>query len=133
MQKQRHYSDTVYEAEAGLWSNCLSVGDLIVTSGLTARGEDGKTIVGSDAYEQSQVIFQKLKDLMEAADGSIDDIVQMTIFVTDMSQNTKVWKARREFFTGDFPSCALVEVSGLAQPEILVEIQALGMRRCSAN
>ena len=61
---------------------------------------------------------------MDAANGKMDDIVSMTIFVTDMKHNQGVWKARREFFTGDFPACALVQVSGLAKPEILVEIQA---------
>jgi len=133
MQKLRHFSEAVSEPDAAMWSNCLSVGDLIVLSGLTARAKDGTTILGSDSYEQSRVIFQKMADLMEAAGGAIDDVVQMTIFVTDISQNALVWKARREFFHGDFPTCALVEVAGLARDEILVEIQALGMRGCSTD
>ena len=47
----------------------------------------------------------------------------MTIFVTDIALNKEVWRARREFFTGDFPCSTLVQVAALGTPEILVEIQ----------
>jgi 2-iminobutanoate/2-iminopropanoate deaminase len=51
--------------------------------------------------------------------------VKITVFLTDIKNNTKVWAARREFFSGDFPASTLVEVSALAVPEILVEIEAV--------
>jgi len=54
----------------------------------------------------------------------MDDVVTLTIFVTDIKNNHDIWRARREFFAGDFPACALVGVSAPAKPEILVEIQA---------
>ncbi|WP_341994655.1 RidA family protein [Microbacterium sp. LWH7-1.2] len=131
MQKIRHTSPDVREPEAGMWSNCLSVGEFIFISGLTARGTDGSTILGSDSYEQSGVIFRKMRALVEAAGAAMDDVVQMTIFVTDMSENAQVWRARREFFTGDFPTCALVEVAALAKDEIRVEVQATAVRGSS--
>ncbi|MDH1298757.1 MULTISPECIES: Rid family hydrolase [unclassified Achromobacter] len=123
VQKVRITSPHVAEAEPGLWSNCLRVKDSVYLSGLTARANDGNTIQGANAYEQAQVIFAKMKHLLEAAGGQIDDIVTLTIFLTNMADNQQVWKARREFFSGDFPACALVQVSALAKPEILVEIQ----------
>ena len=43
----------------------------------------------------------------------------------DITKNTEVWRARREFFTGDFPASTLVEVRSLAKPEVLVEIEAI--------
>ena len=55
----------------------------------------------------------------------MDDVVKMTIFVTSIAKNTEVWRARSEFFNGDFPACSLVEASSLAKPEILVEIEAI--------
>ncbi|MCG2621401.1 Rid family hydrolase [Arthrobacter sp. I2-34] len=133
LKKQRFYSDAVGEPAEGMWSNCLRIGDLITVSGLTARGLDGQTIQGDGEYEQAKVIFQKIKDLVEAAGAAMDDVVKMTIFVTNMANNSEVWKARKEFFTGDFPACTLVEVSALAKPEILVEIEALAVAGCSAN
>jgi 2-iminobutanoate/2-iminopropanoate deaminase len=131
MKKERILAPTVTEPSAGMWSNCLRVGDLVYVSGLTARAPDGQTILGADAYEQAQVIFGKIRDLMQAAGGCIDDVVKMTIFVTDMGQNSGVWKARKEFFAGDFPACSLVEVSALASSRILVEIEAFGHIGCS--
>jgi enamine deaminase RidA (YjgF/YER057c/UK114 family) len=115
----------VAEAEAGLWSNCLVVDKMVYLAGMTARGKDLSTIEGRDEYEQSKAIFQKYEAFMSAAGGKMSDIVKLTIFVTDITKRQKVWQARREFFTGDFPTCALVEVSNLASPEILVEIQGI--------
>ncbi|OVZ60603.1 enamine deaminase RidA [Pigmentiphaga sp. NML080357] len=129
--KQRILSPHVAEAEPGLWSNCLQVGDTLYLSGLTSRANDGTTIEGSDEYEQARIIFTKIKHLVEAAGGQIDDVVTLTVFVTRMAGNQGVWRARREFFSGDFPACALVEVKGLAKPEILVEIQ--GQARLGAG
>ncbi|OAV52040.1 enamine deaminase RidA [Enteractinococcus helveticum] len=133
MKKQRHYADTVAEPAAGMWSNCLRVGDQIFIAGLTSRGLDGKTILGDNEYEQAKVIFQKIKDLVETAGAVMDDVVKLTLYVTDIKNNEGVWKARQEFFTGDFPAAALVEVSALADPKILVEIEAIAVAGCSSN
>ena len=132
MNKQRVYSEAVGEPDESMWSNCLRIGDLVTVSGLTARGLDGTTIHGDGEYEQARFIFQKIKNLVEAAGAQMDDVVKMTIFVTKIVNNSEVWKARKEFFNGDFPACTLVEVSGLAKPEILVEIEALAIVGCSA-
>jgi enamine deaminase RidA (YjgF/YER057c/UK114 family) len=53
------------------------------------------------------------------------DVVKVTIYLVDISKNTEVWKARREFFSGDFPASTLVEVRSLAGKETLVEIEAV--------
>lgn len=121
---KRIISPDVAEYPPGHWSNCLRVGDAIYLSGLTSRGNDLKTIHGvGDGYEQTKVIFTKVKHLLEAAGAKMSDVVTMTIYVTDMAINKDVWRARKEFFTGDFPCSALVQVAALATPEILVEIQ----------
>lgn len=105
-QKIRVISPEVAEAAPGLWSNCLRVKDTLYISGLTARANDGVTILGDNAYEQAKVIFSKFKHLVEAGGGKMDDVVTLTIFVTNMADNKEIWRARREFFTGDFPACA---------------------------
>lgn len=130
--KNRILSAKVGEPAEGMWSNCLRIDDLIFVSGLTARGLDGKTIEGENEYEQSQVIFTKIKNLVEAAGAQMDDVVKMTIYVTNMAENHQVWQARKEFFTGDFPACTLVEVSALANPQILVEIEAIAIAGVSS-
>lgn len=116
----------VAEAAPGLWSNCIRAGDLLFISGQVARPlEGGKTLVGSNEYEQTRQIFSRIKHICEGAGGSLEDIVKMTIYMVDIRNNTEVWRARREFFSGDFPASTLVEVRSLAGPETLVEIETV--------
>ena len=119
---RRITSPAVPEPPAGLWSNGLLVDGILYLSGFTARGAAGKALAEADMLDQARVIFGKMRALLEAAGGSTTDVVKLTIFVTDITQREAVWQARREFFTGDFPACSLVEVSALAEPSILVEI-----------
>jgi len=118
---KRATSPHVPEPAPGTWSNCLVVGGIAYLAGMTARGAD----LG-DEYTQSKAIFAKIRHLVEAAGGSMADIVKVTIFVTDISQREKVWQARREFFDGDFPASTLVQVAALADPSLKVEIEAVG-------
>jgi len=120
--KQRFIAPDVAEYPPGHWSNCLRIGDMVYVSGFTSRANDLKTIQGKDGYEQAKVIFTKIKHCLEAAGARMQDVVKMVIYVTDMKENKGVWKARQEFFSGDFPTSTLVQVAALASPEILVEI-----------
>lgn len=105
------------------WSNCLVVDGIAYVSGMTVRGGEG--IEKMDEYEQAKEIFGKIKHMVEAAGGAMADVVKVIIYVTNIKNNTKVWKARAEFFKGNFPTSTLVQVAALAAPEILVEIDAI--------
>jgi 2-iminobutanoate/2-iminopropanoate deaminase len=97
-------------AEAGpeLWSNAIRAGDMLFISGQVARPFEGGTeIVGKDEYEQTRQIFSRIERIIKAAGGTMDNLVKMTIYVVDIKKNTEVWRARREFFTGDFPTSTL--------------------------
>lgn len=107
------------------WSNCLVVGNAAYIAGLTARSPDGSAQGGLDDYAQAKAIFRKMKALIEAAGGKMSDVVKINVYVTDIRRREQVWKARREFFTGNFPVSTLVEVSKLADPSITVEIEAV--------
>ena len=78
-----------------------------------------------DEYDQAKDIFVKIRGLIEAAGGTMADVVKVVIFVTDIKNREKVWRARREVFTGDFPVSTLVQVAALASPDIKVEIEAI--------
>ena len=112
-------SPQVSEPAPGTWSNCLVVNGIAYLAGMTAGGSEG------DEYAQAKVIFAKIRHLLEAAGGSMADILKVTIFVTDITQREKVWQARREFFTGNFPASTLVQVAALANPSLKVEIEAV--------
>ena len=126
MPRSRVVVPNLAEADPGLWSNGIRAGDLLFISGQVARPfEGGRTLVGTTEYEQARQIFSRIQRICEAAGGSMADIVKMTIFLVDIRNNTEVWRARREFFTGDFPASTLVEVRSLAGRETLVEIEAV--------
>jgi 2-iminobutanoate/2-iminopropanoate deaminase len=120
----RIISPEVPEPPAGTWSNCLVAGGIAYIAGMTARGR-GESGAEGDEYAQAKAIFTKIRHLLEAAGGSMADVVKVTIFVTDITQREKVWQARREFFTGDFPASTLVQVAALADPSLKVEIEAV--------
>ena len=117
-------SPEVPEPAPGTWSNCLVVNGVAYVAGMIARGKDGK-IVDGDEYEQAKDIFAKIRNLVEAAGGTMADVVKVSIFVTDIRQREKVWRARREVFSGDFPASTLVQVAALAEPSVKVEIEAI--------
>ncbi|HEX3952885.1 MAG TPA: RidA family protein [Stellaceae bacterium] len=124
----RIISPAVAEPQPGTWSNCLVVNGVAYFAGMTSRGADG----ASDEYAQAKAIFGKLRNLVEAAGGAMADIVKVTIFVTDITQREGVWKARQEFFTGNFPCSTLVQVAALADASLKVEIEAVAHLGMSA-
>jgi 2-iminobutanoate/2-iminopropanoate deaminase len=96
-------SPHVPEPPPQTWSNCLVVGQQVFVAGMTARsGQD--TSGGDSMYEQAKAILTKIKHLIEAAGGRMDDVVKVNI-----------------------PVSTLVEVSALAAPELLVEIEAVAI------
>ncbi len=124
--KQRISDAQVPEPLPETWSNCLVIGNQVFIAGMTSR--TGTEVVGgASMYEQARAIFTKIQHLMEAAGGRMDDIVKVVIYVMDIKRREEVWKARREVFSGDFPVSTLVEVRALAAPELLVEIEAIGI------
>jgi enamine deaminase RidA (YjgF/YER057c/UK114 family) len=125
--KRRITSPHVGEPPAGTWSNCLVVGNQVFIAGMTARGNTFDDMAEGGAYEQAVTIFGKVKHLMEAAGGSIDDVVKVVVYLTDIGDRDAVWKARREVFTEPFPVSTLFEVSKLVRPEMKVEIDAVGV------
>lgn len=114
-------SPEVPEPPAGTWSNCLVAGGIAYIAGMTARGSEA----AGDEYVQAKAIFTKIRHLVEAAGGSMADVTKVTIFVTDITRRDKVWQARREFFTDNFPASTLVQVAALADPSLKVEIDAI--------
>ena len=92
-------------------------GDQVFVAGMTANDGAGGMLGDGSMYSQARETFTKIKHLMEAAGGTMNDIVRLDIYVTDITQREGVWKARKEFFTGDFPTSTLVEVRALATPQ----------------
>ena len=113
-------SPEVKEPPPRTWSNCKVCGDHVYISGMVAQD------AGGGMYEQARQVFGKIKHLIEAAGGRMNDVVKVNVYVTDIAEREEVWRARAEFFTGAFPCSTLVEVSALARPGLKVEVEAEG-------
>ena len=123
-------SPKVAEAPPQTWSNMKVVNGYFHIAGMIGSGPKGEH-PGDDMYVQAKSIFQTFKDLLEAAGGKMNDIMSITVYVTNLDENTEVWRARREFFTGDFPCSTLIEVKRVGSPKtsppLKVEINATGV------
>jgi len=122
---QRIRHPEIGEPEPGLWSNCKRYGDQVFLSGLVAL-EGEEVIGGADPFKQACHIFDCMRRYMEACGGTVDDILKITIYLTDIRHRPMILAARRQFFSGDFPCSTLVAVSALIDPRLLVEIEAVG-------
>ena len=104
MKMRRVTSPHVKEAAPGTWSNCRVYGNQVFIAGMTAGDGQGGVLGDGSTYSQAKETFTKIKHLIEAAGGTMNDVIRLDIYVTDIKQREEVWKARREFFTGDFPT-----------------------------
>lgn len=109
-----------------MFSNARVCGTHFVVSGMHAGTPNGP-IGGDDVYAQAQEAFRRVAALVEAAGASVNDIMILRIYLTDMRDKAAVGRARAEVFHGDFPCSTLVEVSALVEPGLKVEIEAQGI------
>ena len=100
---------------------------MVFISGQTAW-DTRKNIVGGDSVlEQARQAFRNLEKAMEAAGGTLKDVVALRIYVVDYQaeSGTAVGTALREFFSAESPPASTwIGVSALAVPEFLIEIEA---------
>ena len=98
-------------------------GRIVWIAGQTAVvDEAGKSLV-SDFEGQARQIFRNLGATLEKAGGKLADMVQMTVFVTDIRYGDRLTQIRREIFGDNFPGSALIAITALANPDAKIEIQ----------
>jgi enamine deaminase RidA (YjgF/YER057c/UK114 family) len=104
--------------------NIAQPGRMVFIAGQTASDHDGKVVGVGDAKEQTRFILGKIKRAVEAAGGTMNDVVAMSIFTTDVKNHRDINETRREVLGGNFPTSTMVQVVALARPELLLEINA---------
>jgi 2-iminobutanoate/2-iminopropanoate deaminase len=111
-----------------LLSQAIRVGDLVLVSGQVGIDEAGE-LVSLDNFEtQADQAFRNLSNVLSAGGSSMDRVVKVTIFLTDMAANfPKVVDLRRKWFTPPYPADTIVEVRSLYRPEVMLEIEAIAV------
>lgn len=105
-------------------SQAIKLGNLIFTSGAIARDPETRELIGGDIEKQTEQIILNLKEVLEAAGSSLDKVVKVTVFLTDIRDFEGMNKVYRKFFTKDPPARSTVEVSKLAV-DTRVEIEMI--------
>jgi 2-iminobutanoate/2-iminopropanoate deaminase len=98
---------------------------LIFVSGQLARDAGGHLVGRGDMAEQTRQCIRNLRTVLEAAGGTLDDIVSLTVYTTDLREFRNIVAAREEFFRLKLPTSTIVEVNHLAEPGLLIEFQAI--------
>ena len=113
--------------EPYLLSQGFRVGDLVIVSGQAALDEQGNVVGAGDFDAQAEQVFHNLSRVLEAGGSSLERIVKVTIFLTDMGNFPKIVELRGKWFTPPYPADTIVEVTSLALPELEIEIEAIAV------
>jgi 2-iminobutanoate/2-iminopropanoate deaminase len=111
----------------GIFSNAAwqPEGRTLHIAGQVAVDEDWNLIGGDDMAAQTRQVLLNIQKILESVGGTMDDIVSVIVYVTDMTPLMDVHKVRGEFFSKPYPASTLVQVPALVKPEFLIEISAV--------
>ena len=121
--RQRISSGAKWESIVG-YSRAVRVGTRIYVTGTTAINEDGEIVGIDDAYEQARQCLRNIERALKRLDAGLEHIVRTRMFVTDISHWEEYGRAHGEFLKDVMPATTMVEVKGLIDPRMLVEIEA---------
>ena len=86
------------------------------------------TVVGEgDIKLQTETVLDHVKTVLREAGGGMDDVVKVTVFITDMGLYDEIHEVRRRYFGDPYPASSMVEVSALIDPRLLIEIEAVAV------
>lgn len=131
--REYHNSPRVHELTRGqpkaLFPHAVSVegGKVLYLSGQLSLDRDGNFIGKGDMRAQYTLVCENLKAVLEDAGSSMDKIVKMNTFVTDMAAHMECLDLRAKYFGDPWPTSTTVEISKLAIPDALVEIEVVAM------
>ncbi|WP_162044938.1 RidA family protein [Undibacterium sp. YM2] len=110
--------------EPFLLSQAIKFDRLLFVSGQAGAGVDGKIVAGGFEAQGEQA-FANLRRALEAGGSSLEDVIKVTIFVTDMGNFKEVVELRRRFFTAPYPADTIAEIKSLYDPAAMIEIEAI--------
>jgi enamine deaminase RidA (YjgF/YER057c/UK114 family) len=110
------------------FSRVVRVGDFVLVGGTTAIDPSG-AVIGETPYEQTAEILRKIEHELGRVGAALADVVQIRAYVTDISRSEDVGRAHGAAFAEVRPLMTMVEVSGLIDPRMLVELEAVAVLR----
>ncbi|MCK4728734.1 MAG: RidA family protein [Anaerolineales bacterium] len=123
MKRENFSSGAPFEEKVG-YSRAVKVGNMVFVGGTTSTNSEGVVEGAGDAYLQTKIILQKIEEVLTRAGARISNVVRVRFYVTDISKGQEYLKAYSEWFKNVKPVITMAEVTALARPEHLVEIEA---------
>lgn len=123
MEKQRVTSGSSWEAKVG-YCRALKVGSQIFISGTAPSDGQGGTFAPGDAYAQTQRCFEIIQSALQELGADLSDIVRTRLYVTDFAHWEDFARAHQELFGEHPPASCMVEIKGLINPDMLIEVEA---------
>ena len=109
------------------YSRAVRIGNMVFVGGTTTTTPEGVVEAEGDAYLQTKIILQKIEQALIKAGAKLSQVYRVRIYVTDIARSQEYMQAYAEFFKEIKPVTILAEVSALARPTHLVEIEAEAM------
>lgn len=122
MERRNVSSGGPWESRGG-YSRAVFVGDSAWVAGTTDAGPDGRSQHPGDIAAQTRAVFEIIRTALEQGGFSLNDVVRTRMFLTDIGGSTEVNDVHRELFGEIRPAAAMVEVSALIDPSLLIEIE----------
>ncbi|MGH9208042.1 MAG: RidA family protein [Acidimicrobiales bacterium] len=107
------------------YTDAVRHGDVLYISGVAPLDEAGKLVGGGDPAVQARQIFVNMAKILKAAGAGFEDVLRVTVYLTDVADRAKINPVRQEFFGKTRPASTLIGVSELAIPGMKVEIEAI--------
>ena len=98
---------------------------MLFLSGHAAISEAGELVGVGDFDAQAKATFESLQRTLTAGGSDLSRVIKVTIYLTDMTHFEKIVALREQWFTAPYPADTIVEVSSLALPELMIEIEAI--------
>jgi reactive intermediate/imine deaminase len=109
------------------FTDAVRAGDLLFVSGVVAVDAARELVGGDDVVEQARQVFRNMGEVLAAAGCGFEDVVKVTVFLTDVDDRPLVNPVRQEVFGESRPASTLVEVSGLVIPGAKIEVEAVAL------
>jgi enamine deaminase RidA (YjgF/YER057c/UK114 family) len=110
------------------YSHGVREGNLIFMAGQTGTVSGPPEPVNLEL--QTRRVFEKIQTIVEAGGGSLDELVAMTVFLTDMRYADEFTRLRAEILGRDFPGSAVIGVHSLVNPNAVLEVQSVAVLHC---
>ncbi|HLZ69582.1 MAG TPA: RidA family protein [Dehalococcoidia bacterium] len=114
-------------APGGPYVHLTKAGNLVFVAGTVAFGKDDRVVGVGDVTAQARQTLENLGACLRAAGADFSDVAKVTVFVRNMADRARIAAVRREYFKDANPASTLVEVSALAHPDLLLEIEAIAV------